>query len=117
MTKKQYRTPKVSVGTVKKSIAALASRWLLRKVRQRPVGSAGLGARRTHRETVGSDRSKPSLALESHFQYSRKPARCQPTTVLGVTWMRGSFHLSQSLRNTTQNSLCDAVSRRRGRWA
>jgi hypothetical protein len=26
MTKKQYRTPKVSVGTVKKSIAAIASR-------------------------------------------------------------------------------------------
>ena len=25
-TKKQYRTPKVSVGTVKKSIAAMASR-------------------------------------------------------------------------------------------
>jgi hypothetical protein len=23
------------------------------------------------------------LAFESHFQYSRKPARCQPTTVLG----------------------------------
>ncbi len=43
------------------------------------------------------------LALESHFQYSRNPARCQPTTVLGVTRMRGSFHRSQSLRNTTQN--------------
>src|SRR5664280_1119594 len=57
------------------------------------------------------------LALESHFQYSRNPERCQPTTVLGVTRMRGSFHLSQSLRNTTQNSLCDAGSRRRGRWA
>src|SRR5664280_3089670 len=52
------------------------------------------------------------LALESHFQYSRKPARCQPTTVLGVTWMRGSFHRAQHLRNTTQNSLCGAVSRR-----
>src|ERR1035441_10270951 len=47
-------------------------------------------------------------ALESHFQYSRKPARCQPTTVLGVTWMRGSFHRAQYLRNTTQNSLCGA---------
>ena len=57
------------------------------------------------------------LALESHFQYSRKPARCQPTTVLGVTWMRGSFHRTQHFRNTTQNSLCAAVSRRRGRWA
>src|SRR5882762_2183100 len=57
------------------------------------------------------------LALESHFQYSRKPARCQPTTVLGVTTMRGPFHPAQSFRNPTQNSLCNAVSRRRGRLA
>jgi hypothetical protein len=33
MTKKQYRTPKVSVGTVKKSIAAIASRWFAQKGR------------------------------------------------------------------------------------
>src|SRR5260370_41461237 len=32
MTKKQYRTPNVSVGTVKKSIAAMPSRWFLRNV-------------------------------------------------------------------------------------
>src|ERR1700738_1702561 len=32
------------------------------------------------------------LALETHLQYSRKPARCQPTTVLGVTKMRGLLH-------------------------
>jgi hypothetical protein len=32
MTKKQYRTPNLSVGTVKKSIAAMASRWFLRNV-------------------------------------------------------------------------------------
>jgi hypothetical protein len=31
MTKKQCSRPKVSVGTVKKSIAAMASRWLFRK--------------------------------------------------------------------------------------
>src|ERR1039458_3568600 len=29
------------------------------------------------------------LALDIHVQYSRKPARCQPVTVLGVTRMRG----------------------------
>lgn len=57
------------------------------------------------------------LALESHFQYRRKPARCQPTTVLGVTKMRGSFHRYQILRNATQNTLWDAASRRRGRCA
>ena len=51
------------------------------------------------------------LVVESHFQYSRKPARCQATTVLGVTRMSGSFHPDQSLRNTIQNSLCMADSR------
>jgi hypothetical protein len=58
MTKKQYRTPNVSVGTVKKSIAAMASRWFLRKVSHRFTGSGPLGARRIHRETLFSDRSK-----------------------------------------------------------
>jgi hypothetical protein len=57
------------------------------------------------------------LAWESHFQYSPKPARCQPTTVLGVTTMSGAFHPAPSLRNTTQNSLCNAVSLWRGRSA
>src|SRR5664279_6132937 len=53
-------------------------------------------------------------ALESHFQYSRKPAPCQPTTVRGITRMRGFFHCAQRLRNPTQNRLCMVVSRRRG---
>src|SRR5882762_5783035 len=52
MTKKQYRTPNVSVGTVKKSIAAMASRWFLRNVSHRFTGSGFLGARRIHRETL-----------------------------------------------------------------
>jgi hypothetical protein len=43
MTKKQYRTPNVSVGTVKKSIAAMASRWFLRNVSGRFRGSGFLG--------------------------------------------------------------------------
>jgi hypothetical protein len=34
ITKKQYRIVKVSVGTVKKSIAAIGSRWLARKASQ-----------------------------------------------------------------------------------
>jgi hypothetical protein len=57
------------------------------------------------------------LALETHVQYNRKPARCQLTTVLGVTKTRGFVHLDQNLLNATQNSLCNAVSRRRGRLA
>src|SRR5580700_3321439 len=40
------------------------------------------------------------LALESHFQYKRKPARCHPTTVRGVTRTRGVFHPDQSRRRT-----------------
>jgi len=57
------------------------------------------------------------LALETHVQYNRKPARCQLTTVLGVTKTRGFVHPDQKLLNATQNSLCNAVSRRRGRVA
>src|ERR1035441_3532768 len=57
------------------------------------------------------------LILETHVQYNRKPARCQPTTVLGVTRMRGRSHPDQSFRKTTQKSLCRVVSRRRGRLA
>src|SRR5262249_35111760 len=51
---------------------------------------------------------------ETQVQYHRKPDRCQPTTVLGVTTMRGAFHPGQSLWRTTQNSLCGTGSRRRG---
>jgi hypothetical protein len=48
----------VSVGTVKKSIAAMASRWFLRNVSHRFTESGSLGARRIHRETVLSERSE-----------------------------------------------------------
>lgn len=62
ITKKQYKTPKVSVGTVKKSIAAMASRWFRRKVSQHLPISGLLGARRSQRETVGSETLKPSFS-------------------------------------------------------
>jgi hypothetical protein len=55
------------------------------------------------------------LALDNHFQYSRKPARCHSTTVRGVTRIRGFCQLDQSLLRTTQNSFCRVESRRRGR--
>src|SRR4029077_19757338 len=54
------------------------------------------------------------LTLETHVQYNRNPARCQFTTVLGVTKMRGLVHPDQNVLNATQNSLCRAVNRRRG---
>src|ERR1039457_2657655 len=46
MTKKQYRMPNVNVGTVKKSIAAMASRWFRRNRlwnSRVPEGSQGGG--------------------------------------------------------------------------
>src|ERR1039457_1509510 len=61
MTKKQYSTPKVNVGTVKKSIAAIASRWLHRNAAHRLAGSGLLGALRIQRRTVRSETSKPSI--------------------------------------------------------
>jgi hypothetical protein len=45
------------------------------------------------------------------------PARCLFTTVLGVTKTRGLVHPHQNILNATQNSLCRAVNRRRGRCA
>src|SRR4030081_1126043 len=54
------------------------------------------------------------LILETHVQYKRNPARCQFTTVLGVTKTRGCLHPDQHILNATQNSLCSAVNRRRG---
>src|SRR5580704_2835769 len=49
------------VGTVKKSMAAIASRWFRRKTSQRLAQSGSLGARFIQREMVLSQRSKPSM--------------------------------------------------------
>src|ERR1700730_4304057 len=128
ITKKQYRTPKVSVGTVKKSIAAMASRWFLRNVSHRFTGSGFLGApqvgfsatiRKIKARTSLLTRFRPPtwLILETHVQYKRNPARCQFTTVLGVTKTRGCLHPDQHILKATQNSLCRAVNQRRGRCA
>src|SRR6266404_4530684 len=62
-------------------------------------------------------RSPTWLILETHVQYKRNPARCQFTTVLGVTKTRGCHHPDQHILNATQNSLCRAVNRQRGRCA
>src|SRR5262249_19007920 len=76
MRKKQYRTPKVSVGTVKKSIAAIPSRWFRKNVSQRLPRSGLLGIRCSHRCTLGSETLKPS--------FSNSP------------WMRGAPHVGFS---------------------
>ena len=54
------------------------------------------------------------LTLEIHDQYKRNPARCQFTTLRGVTKTSGFLHPDQNDLNATQNSLCRAVNRRRG---
>jgi hypothetical protein len=92
MTKKEYRTPNVSVGTVKKSIAAIASRWFCRNVSQSLAVSGLLGARRSQRETVGSDTLKPS--------FSNSP------------WIRGAPHVgfSAAMRKISARSPRSPVS-------
>src|SRR6516164_10714381 len=52
-----------------------------------------------------------------HVPYKRNPIRCQFTTVRGVTKTRGFLHPDQNVLNATQNSLCRAVNRVRGRCA
>src|SRR5260370_38284230 len=59
--KKQYKRPNVAVGTVKRSIAAIASRWFRRKVSQRCAGSGCLGGSFIQREMVRSETSKPNI--------------------------------------------------------
>src|SRR6516164_1986010 len=151
MTKKQYSTEKVTVGTVKKSIAAMASRWLRRKVSQRLDGSGSLEARFIQREMVLSETSKPSmrsspwmrgapqlgfsaiiwkmrsrtsfgacllpmgfLVFEIILQYQLNPARCQRTTVSGVTTRSACFQPDQDRRTSSQKSLSDKSSFGRG---
>jgi hypothetical protein len=72
--------------------------------------------RKTKARTSLLTRFRPPtwLTLETQVQYKRNPARCQFTTVLGVTKMRGLVHPDQNVLNATQNSLCRAVNRRRG---
>jgi hypothetical protein len=43
-------------------LAAMASRWFLRKASHRFTRSGFLGARRIHRETLLSETSKPSFS-------------------------------------------------------
>src|SRR3977135_3017309 len=72
--------------------------------------------RKTKARTSLLTRFRPPacLTLETHIQYKRNPARCQFTTVLGVTKTRGFLHPDQNVLNATQNSFSRAVNRRRG---
>src|SRR5215471_11674702 len=61
MTNKQYRTRKVTVGTVKKSRATIASRWLRTKASHLLAGSPRRWIGRKYRATVLSESTKPSF--------------------------------------------------------
>ena len=52
---------------------------------------------------------------ESHFQYSLKPTRCQPTTVSGRTRISALCHRGQKRRSTTQRYRSALENRGRGR--
>jgi hypothetical protein len=84
MMKKQYSTPNRIVGTVKKSIAAMASQWFRRKASQRFPRSGFLGTRFIHLETVRSEMSNPSMTSSP--------------------WMRGARHVGFSATMRKINS-------------
>ena len=59
----------------------------------------------TSSKTLGSNLSPPSHETrERKRQYRRSPARCQRTTVSGLTMMSASVHRSQREHNATQKS-------------
>ena len=74
--------------------------------------------------TIWQIRSRTSLAIgvlpvgfltfEINFQYQRNPARCQRTTVSGVTTKSASFQPDQNRRRSSQNSLSSTSSAGRG---
>jgi hypothetical protein len=58
----------------------------------------------------------PVRCRESHFQYILNPARCQRTTVSGLTKINACFHPDQSCRIATQNNLFAGASCGTGRF-
>jgi hypothetical protein len=120
MRKKQYRAPKVGVGTVKKSIAAMASRRFLRNVSQR-FPRSGFQGWRSRRDTVGSDTLNLSigslpcmrgcrgfLVADAIDQFSNLPAYRRASTYSLSS--RGPFPVQPE----TGLRLCDYRSRRQG---
>src|SRR5437016_14495136 len=54
--------------------------------------------------------------LVTHVQYKRNPARCQFTTVLGVTKTRGCLHADQHILNATRSEERRVGKECRSRW-
>jgi hypothetical protein len=73
----QIRTPNVSVGTVKKSIAAMASRSFLRNVNYHFHGI------RISRGSPDPSQDTPFRDVETQFDHFAVNARCCPGRILG----------------------------------
>jgi len=101
-------------NTVLPRTAKGRARWLA----SHQVGfSATIRKIRARTSLLTPFRPPTRLNLEIPVQYKRNPAPCQFTTLRGVTKTRGFLHPDQNVLNTTQNSLCRAVNRVRGRCA
>ena len=71
--------------------------------------------RRISCRTSESIRGRPGFPFRDfHRQYSRKPSRCQPTTVSGLTMISASDQFRQTRRRRTQKARSSDVNLGRG---
>jgi hypothetical protein len=142
-TRKTHRTPKVTVGTVRKSTAIVPTRWLRTNVPQvcdgRPGRADGFGmyfvtvslstrcpsfanspamrrrprAIRTMSATISAASGGRPIGFDFFAQNRAKPRRCHAITVAGFTIARASAQRDHVPESTTQNARSNG--RRRGR--
>ena len=97
------------VGTVKKSIAAMASRWLRRKASQRLAESGFLQARFIQRETVRSEMSNPSISSSPWMRgapqvgFSATMRKINSRSSFGVVLAQPVSGLGRSASNTCES--------------
>ena len=72
--------------------------------------------RRINARTSGVNLGRPPHGRDFHHQYSRKPVRCQPTTVSGLTITSASRQRDQVVRKTVQKSRSRGRKGGRGRF-
>ena len=74
MTKKPYSSRSDAVGTVNSSMAAISSLWLRKKAIHRFSWSGSAGRRGRYRDTVLSERMKPSLVSSAWMRGAPQPS-------------------------------------------
>src|SRR5215472_17308441 len=67
-------------------------------------GAPSCASRRIRTRISSLILGRPPRGQDFQRQYSRKPARCQPTTVSGLTITSASFQRDQVIRKTVQKS-------------